>query len=610
MRIAKYVNAPPAKVRCLAAAAAMTAMALTSSVRAQVLEQVPGDAVGVVKVKDLGALSTKVAHMAKSFGLDEIDPDMKDPLGSMLEKAHISKGVNKSGDAALAIFDNDRQEAAGEPDMVAIVPVSDYGAFLGNFEKSNDNNAGGDITAVKDPDHADKTLYIAHHGNYAVFSDHKAHLNGKINAFKVTGAAKKESDAKDAVFILNVPVIRDKALPQLKKNRAQIIKDMSAQIAQNPQLKEYQGVFGVMANQGLDFAQNFLEDARSIVFSMDLTDDGLAGASVVEFEPDSKFGSAVAKIKPGKGPLLAGLPDRKYFFFGGASFDPDSQSHLAKDFMDPLIKELNNANTDAGKQIADAMQTLSEMFDHVHSSVAGYVVPTKPIGQESMVQMVGVSHGDADVIAKDEKKLLTQTNALTALMQGNSGIKTKLEFNGDPRDIDGVKMQPYLTKIDMDPNDPAALRVQQFMGFVYGPGGLGGEFGAVNAKTFLIVQGGSDELVKEAIDAAKNNKDVLGQTPGVKAVAAHLQPDREMEYYIALDNIIASTVHYAQGFGLGMPFKIKLPQNQPPLAFSAGTEGSSIRVDGFIPAQTVQSLVAAGIQAYTQMQNGGPQGGL
>ena len=79
-----------------------------------------------------------------------------------------------------------------------------------------------------------------------------------------------------------------------------------------------------------------------------------------------------------------------------------------------------------------------------------------------------------------------------------------------------------------------------------------------------------------------------------------------MLYYVALDNIVSTVVRYAQGFGV--PIKMKLAQNLPPVGIALGSEGSSVRIDAFVPTETVQSLIAAGIQVYTQLQAGG--GGL
>ena len=43
---------------------------------------------------------------------------------------------------------------------------------------------------------------------------------------------------------------------------------------------------------------------------------------MAEFEPSSYLGKLAAGIKNTDGPLTAGLPDRRYFVFGGSSSDP------------------------------------------------------------------------------------------------------------------------------------------------------------------------------------------------------------------------------------------------------------------------------------------------
>ena len=92
------------KVRWMAAAGALAALMLYGTARADVLEEIPSDAMAVLKIKDLESMNTKVAKMAKTFGLDEIKPEMKDPLNALLEMGHMTKGINKAGDAALVLF--------------------------------------------------------------------------------------------------------------------------------------------------------------------------------------------------------------------------------------------------------------------------------------------------------------------------------------------------------------------------------------------------------------------------------------------------------------------------------------------------------------------------
>jgi hypothetical protein len=603
MRVSQIV-----KVRRVAAAAAIAAFVLCTQARAQVFEQVPADAAAVFEIKDLGGLNTKVAKMAKTFGLDEISPEFKDPLASLLEKGHMTKGINKGGDAAVVFFTPEKKGDADkkEPDVLALVPVSDYKAFVGNFEPA-DEKADAGVTAVKDPSDPSKSMYITERGKYAAMSDHKEVLGHKSGGLKLTTAAHKEADAKDAIFYLNMPALREKVLPELKANRKKMLDDISTELQNNPQAKQFGPVVNVVVNQWLDFAQNFMQDAQAVVFSLNLTDEGMAGGGLAEFAPDSEMGKTVAQMKSNGTPLLAGLPDRKYFAFGGFSVDPGVTGKMLDQYVDPVIKELNKSGGDTGKQIADLLKSMKVMMASTTHSASGYVVPTGPLGQESIVQAVTVVNGDAEKIHESYKTMLGGMSKLMA--QAPKGAAApKFEVTPDAKTVDGVKLDSYSMKMEFDQNDPSAAQAQQMMAMIYGPNGMGGNMGVVNDKTLVVVQGGTDKLLSETIAAAKAGKDVLSQTPGVKSVSAQLPDGRVLEYYVALDNIVTSAVKYAQGFGLQV--KLKLPQNLPPLGVSAGTDGPSARMDVFVPAQTVQSLVAAGIQAYTQMQNGGGAGGL
>ena len=382
MRIMQIV-----RTRRAIGAVAIAAALWCGQVRAQVLEQVPADALAVFKIKNLDQTNKKVAKMAKDFGLDEMVPEMKDPLAALLAKGHISKGLDKAGDAALVVFGPDKDaKDAEEPVAVALVPVSDYDAFVGNFKKSDKGEGGEGISVVEDPAGGGMAMYIAHRGNYAVMSDKKSHLIGK-GGLKLGALSAREADAKDFVFFLNMPVARKLAVPQIKDHRKDIIDEMDKTLAAQEQLKAYAPVFDTIVNKALDTAQEFLEEADSVMFTMNISDAGLAGGALVEFAPDSKFGKTVASIKPGSTPLLAGLPDKKYFFFGGGSYDGKVASDIAGEWLDPIAKSLKDTNTDAGKQIASLLDTMKAVASTSNHSASGMIVPTKPLGQESLIQI-------------------------------------------------------------------------------------------------------------------------------------------------------------------------------------------------------------------------------
>lgn len=610
--------------RAAAAAVLVSALFATRSARADVLDEVPADALAVLRINHLEQLNTKVAKMAKTFGLDEINPEMKDPLAAALEKGHMTKGVDKSGDAALVIFappehhkhkktaDDVAPDANAGPDAdheeplgVALVPVTDYDAFLGNFTKS-DEAVGGEITAVKDPENGGKTMYVAHRGKYAVLSDKKDHIHSDHNGIKLGGESANEATSKDMVFFFNMPVLRERSLPELKSHRKEWLTELHKQLDQQAQLKPFIPTVDTAYEEVLDAAEGFLGDADAILFSLNITDEGFAGSGLVDFKADSKWGKVAQSLKAGDQPLLAGLPNVKYFAFGGSSMDPNGLKEVINDNLNPIIKKLNESDNKIGQKLASVLETAKSAIGASNHSVAGIVVPTKPLGQESIFQTIGASYGDARELSSAQKKMMTQLNELMAEAP-NQAAKSKVVF-GEKKTVDGADLDTYTTKFEFDENDPKGMQAQQMMAMLYGPNGLTGSFGAVNDKTFVVAQGASDELLKQLIDSAKGGEDALSANEGVKMVSAQLPKHSSLVYYVELDNIVSTAVRYAQGFGL--PIKIKLPHDQPPIGVAVGSYGSSIRVDSFVPAQTVQSLVAAGIQAYTQMQGGGQGGGL
>ncbi len=267
---------------------------------------------------------------------------------------------------------------------------------------------------------------------------------------------------------------------------------------------------------------------------------------------------------------------------------------------------MKGVDSDLAKKIAGVIETGLSMAGSANHSAAGLVMPTKPLGQDSVMQQISVVFGDSKTIVEGQKKLFGEMTSLMAALP-DSGGKVKMEL-GETTEVDGVTLQTATTKMNVDENDPKQMQAQQMLAMLYGPNGMTTHFGAVNDTTFIAAQGVSDELLKQAVEAAKSGKDVLSDTPGVQMVNEHLPKHNAVVYYIALDNIVSTAVKYAQGFGL--PIKMKLPHDLAPIGISGGAEGPAFRMDMFVPAKTVQSLVTSGIQAYQQMQQGNGGGGL
>jgi len=99
----------------------------------------------------------------------------------------------------------------------------------------------------------------------------------------------------------------------------------------------------------------------------------------------------------------------------------------------------------------------------------------------------------------------------------------------------------------------------------------------------------------------------LSQQPALQPTSQQLPQQRLAAFYVGLDQIATTAANYAKAFG--MPVNFQLPPDLPPAGVALSTTENTIRGDGFLPTQTVQSIIAAGMQTYMQMQGGQQPGG-
>jgi hypothetical protein len=239
------------------------------------------------------------------------------------------------------------------------------------------------------------------------------------------------------------------------------------------------------------------------------------------------------------------------------------------------------------------------------SSRFGQVAPpAAAIGQEGLLQMVNVVNGDPAKLTFAQKQMLSVQNEFMALT-GAGGLGVKTDVKVGARTIDGITLDQFTTTMNGQPQTPQEQQAAFFLQMLYGPKGMSGYSGAVDKDKMIIVAGGSEALLASAITAAKQNSDPLGKGIAQK-VAAALPQNRLATFYLPIDTIATTVLDVMAA--RGMPGGVKLPPNLPPLGAAVATEGSALRIDGYIPAQTVQSLIAAGMQMWLQGMQGGGAG--
>src|SRR4051812_18227877 len=159
-------------VRRFTLAVVALAMFLASgAARAQVLPLVPSDALVVIKIKNMQDVSSKIATLSQQWGLANIRPELNDPLGTILTVGGLGPGLNRNGEAAIAILKS--STGAQEPDVVVLVPVSDFKAFAGALPNAKTE---GEVTTFNP---GGKEVFAANWGQYAAVSPQKELLAKK-----------------------------------------------------------------------------------------------------------------------------------------------------------------------------------------------------------------------------------------------------------------------------------------------------------------------------------------------------------------------------------------------------------------------------------------------
>ena len=572
-------------------------------VHAQVLDQVPSDALVVVKINHVDQTSAKLGELMQALGVVEFAPTMADPLGALQTKGGFTNGLDKTGEAAIVVVNGpwtNGQNSDNAP-VVILLPVSDYKAFLTNTTVTA---VDGDISTVRVKDKM-QDIYVANWGAYAALSPTKDNLAKKPDGLKPSGMAAKQLAEKDAVIFINMPAVKGVLLPKLQENREKIIakvkEGMAAANAANP---SNGALMDTLMNEVLDAAQYLLQDTQAITLSFSFSKTGVNETMLAEFAPDSYMGKLALQVKETDGPLLTGLPAGKYLFYMGGIQDPQVALQVFNDITAPFSKTLADMG-DQGKTIQSAIDSYRDAFSSIQGSTFGMVAPSGPIGQGALFQFVGVYKADAEKLkAAQVQQLQVQNELMKAFgAKGTAGMTTNVVPNA--KTIDGVSFDQIRLQFNMAGNTPQQMQMNQMMNIMYGPGGFSMYTGVVDPKTLLFGSGLSDDFLGKAVESVKSGADPVGESDAVKLVDAELPKNRSVVAYIPLDVIVSTAVGYAQQFG--MPLPVQLPPNLPPIGVSAGADGSALRIDGHVPTQLVQSLIQAGMQFYLQHGGGGAQ---
>lgn len=590
------------RIRRAAGMLMLASMAVASSAWAQVLKQVPDTAVVVIKVKDVADASKKIGKFMEDIGVAALQPQAADPLGNIKQMSNVSQGLNENGEFAWVYVDPSVSGVREEESMMAYIPVSDYDAFLKNF---TDVKTEGQIsTANIEGDDA----YIVHWGEYAVMSPVKALVaTAPTAAIKITGLTAKEMDESDISVFANTPRLAAMSVPELDNAEAALIRELQQNGGNDPELAKFQPVIAVAVHQFIGLSKGFLNDGEGATLGLHIGAEGLKFTQVTQFANGSESAKVLGGLNNVQTSMLQGLPEASYLMYGGLSVNSASVTTSIHTLVDPIVTELKKIDDPKVKAGLTYLDAAMAVTSNSSGETFGMLAPTAPLMQGPLIQVVAIVNGDAKKLSEAQVKMAKAQGEFMDMIGEITKNPMKMSFTEGAKTVAGVSFNEVKSEFD-----PAAAQqsrdvaeFQSMMSMMYGPAGAANYTGVVNDSSLLTVAGLSDEDIAKAIGSIKANSDtVIAATP-VQAVAAQLPKSRAGVFYIALDNIINTTSNYmAQS---GMPFKMQLPPDLQPVGMSLASEGSAMRVDVYVPTETVQSIISGALTARQGMM-GGPGG--
>ncbi len=599
----------PATALMMVAALLLT---LTPSAFAQktlptAFDQVSADASFVLVTPNFQRTSKQIAALNDALGLGV--PEMADVLGLMKRELGLSKGVRDDGAWLIVGGSADKLIASmqnnDEPPLVILVPVSDYNAFLGNFEGAKTD---GDVTEVEMKPGGEG--FVKKAGNFAVLGPAKQAVadykpGNATNDFKkqIGELCSHYVGGSDIALFVNLRTLSPKLQPML----ASLLAEAKAEIGQEAgQLGAMAGIAQNMVTLYGNGLQAMLRDGDAAVLSGDLDDRGLGLTLGVQFKDGSRLAKVVGDSGGSSSKLLAALPDSPYLF----SFAANLEGMRFDGLMEELLGDTKGPIVDMIRRSTG----LSKMMKGYATTMT--ISPNAQALGPNMFGGISVVQADQPKAYLDKFK--TELEAmkkfkldLAALAGANADPNAPpMEMTFQPQytpnvlNMDGTPVHQYSIRWTLPPALVEQLGPAGPMIMMAGATGTGG-YVALTDKYVVMTNTPDPAAMKTALAAAKADGGGLGTTgliPQVRKVGLGEAP--VMEGYVNIGGIMSFVNTMMAMFGA--PQQIEVPKNLPPIAMGVDVHKGAVTNRLYVPRKVIVFMKDVGIAMQRMAPGAGP----
>jgi hypothetical protein len=534
-----------------------------------VVSQIPDNAVIAITVPSLSRLSNKIALVNQKLALNQ--PQMNNVLGFAKAMSGMSQGINDGGGAAVVLTSLPMPGAGAEPDVILLLPVSDYGAFLGNFGSKSNNG----VTRVQ---FMNQSLFVKKSGQFAVAGPSQQLVkqftrpSGKSVTDRAGQFGHQVMTHSDISVFVDLARIEKMVRPLIGPQLAQ----MKTQVQQLSGLDPQAGKFlDAYLKVYADILTTVLRDGDVIINGIDVSPEGIGFTYSCQFKPGSQLASVFAS-NPAQAPKLDRLPTVPYVV--AMTFDGSTLP------MKQWAQELCDAFPD----------------DTPFSALIG-----------SSKDLMGQFGGKWQSVIFTPGSDPTQRNILTSglwVVESPEPAKFVQSYQGYLNALNSLEMAEfsYSTQVEPSAIEVAERKIDQYIIKVNAPEQVQKQF-ASHGPLFEAQKGAIFQTDDAVVVAFNPNKETLAQAD----IAAEGKGGLNGDHGIAITRRHLPKNGIGQMFISVAPVLEKIPgmkpvgnQNLPPIGLGAGIHEGSIGVRGFVPMRVITTLKNIGMK--TMMLGGNP----
>lgn len=556
-----------AVVLSLAMLAASTARAADT-----VLDLIPDDALAFAVVNRIGQTDAKIEQLAQSMK----KPSTEETLLEMLQKKfHVEEGLDRQRAVAVVAMPSSRP--AGEPVPFVLVPVTNYQAFVDQFEPEEVTSKISRVTFGREDG------LMANKDGYAIVVEYRNQalletlLAGKTSIAESVAPWKTWIDESDAIAVVTaqgVKLFTDRASKELDKMKP-VFERMGPQGAQAA------AVFAMYQRMLAMAGKEFTAVGAGLVIEKD-NSVHLTGRA--RFQPGGELAGWFKDIKPLAANPWAGVPNEPYALAGAGVLPEELMKGLMGFSMDAMKanSSIYGLNDEQMKQLA-AMSVESMKDVQAMAMSFGVVEPGQPLYQ-AVTTTLRVTDSQAFL---DQYADLVKSMAQLAADADQSMLKG---MTATPVEIAGCKGIDLTVNLSALYENPQFGRFAPIFKAMYGPENEMHVYLVAADKTTVAVAYLDRDRAELAVKAATQAGESLAANASLASMTKRLPEGAQWLMFWDLQGtiqLVQRVIDMAAPAGA-----IELPEfpAAPPVAVGVTVSPTEARKDVLIPAEVLQAV--------------------